>query len=137
MARPYPDVRIIESDKQFGGQIRQTTGNALIRIVNQHATTTFGKDAILNPTDIELRPAFGLDEPVFGVRAWHETGIGTRRGTLQEQNFSFTVELGNHRLFAVIENDDQPVKYELSAYEAHVFHSIGMGALFLNTKDED
>lgn len=136
MARPYPNVRIIESGKQFDEQVRRTTGNALIRIVNQHATTTFGKDAILDPTD---RPAFGLDKPVFGVRAWHETGIGTRRGTLQEQNFSFTIELGNHMLLAAIENDDPPIKYELSTYEAHIFHTIGMGVLLLDTqpKDED
>lgn len=137
MARPYPEVRIIESGKQFDEQIRRTTGNALIRIVNQHAATTFGEDAIPDPTDIELRPALGFSMPVFGVRAWHETGIGAKRGTLQEQNLSFTIELDNHRLFAVVENDDQPMKYELSTYEAHIFHTIGMGALFLDAKDED
>ncbi len=93
----------------------------LLSMVNDRAYNRFGKRALRDPSDIEITPAM-IDEPVFVVRAWHETDTPGAAGVVQEHDFSF--KLKPMREDAYMSTDDEKM-YPLTTRETFLLVSIG------------
>lgn len=114
----------------------QGADKTIRRVINTNAANIFGDNALLNPSDIEITPVFMIDEPVFTLRAWHETGDNKNRGILQMQNLSFRLKLVGEDMFMAVDNDDSASEHKLSTLEAIVLRDIGNTALATTTFHE-
>ena len=93
----------------------------LTTIVNDRAYNTFGKTALRDPSDVEVTPAM-IGEPVFVVRAWHETGGAGNAGIVQAHDFSFRLAPLREDLYML--TDDEKM-YPLTTREALLLVSVG------------
>lgn len=93
----------------------------LVTAANDRAYNRFGKTALRDPSDIEVTPAI-IDEPVFIVRAWHETGSAGSAGIVQSHDFTF--RLATMREDMYISTDDETM-YPLTTREAFLLAGIG------------
>jgi len=109
-----PELEGIENE--LGG-LKDT----LISVANDRAFNTFGKTALLNPSDIEITPAV-IDEPVFILRAWHETGGQGNAGVLQKHDLSFKLASVKENVF--ISTEDKKL-YLLTTRETLLLTRIG------------
>jgi hypothetical protein len=93
----------------------------LVTAVNDRAYNRFGKTALREPSEIEVTPTM-IDEPVFVVRAWHETGTAVNAGIVQEHDFTFRLKTMREDMY--ITTDDETM-YPLTTREAFLMVGIG------------
>ncbi|HET7060134.1 MAG TPA: hypothetical protein VFH99_02350 [Candidatus Saccharimonadales bacterium] len=103
-------------DNELGG-----LADKLVTAVNDRAYNRFGKTALRDPSDIEITPA-AIDEPVFVVRAWHQTGAAHNAGIVQPQDFTFKLAAMREDMY--MSTDDETM-YPLTTREAFLLVTVG------------
>lgn len=130
------EIRILGGMEKHRDYVVEITGEAVRRVVNDHATTLYGEHAVPDPTDIELTPDFENQTAIFGVRAWHTVGAGAAQDILQPQNFSFYLQQRWDEDFIVVKNEgENRTMHAATFYEASVLHAIAMSTIYPNEED--
>lgn len=89
--------------------------------VNDRAYNRFGKTALRDPSDIEITPA-AIDQPIFVIRAWHQTGTAGNAGIVQAHDFTFRMATMREDMYMSIEDETM---YPLTTREAFLLVTIG------------
>lgn len=112
---------------EFDGAERELHGLAdkLVDIANDVAVNRLGDSALMDPTDIEVRPDF-FEVPKFFVVAWHESSGDTQRGRLQVHDFVLVPRLSGEDFCLTTEDGHE---YIVTTREAFVLLGLANVAI--------
>lgn len=114
------DIRFIGPEYDGAEKELRELADKLTTIADDTAVNKFGETALKNPTDIEILPVF-IDEPLFIINAWHESGSSEYHGRFQVHDFSLRTCLEDENVYLATEDNR---KYPVSTRETLVLMGL-------------